>query len=149
MTDHAAARLVAGAPDLLAALPASVAEAVVALFSRPERTRSIDDLAATAGTTRRTLDRHLARAGLASARTLLACARAHAAYRLLATGAVRPSGAASMVGYPSPRALTREFRALTGHVPSAVPSRLSQERLMATLSRHLVRDQAPASARDH
>lgn len=140
--DHAAARLVTGAPGLLAGLPTVVADAIAMLFARPERTRSVADLARAAGTTRRTLDRLLARAGLAPARTLLSCARAHAAYRLLAAGGVRPSGVASLVGYASPRALTREFRALTGDVPSAVPSRLTSERFVASVSRRLMRGAA-------
>jgi AraC-like DNA-binding protein len=138
VADHAAARLVIGS-NLLAALPSAIAEAIVTLFRRPERVRSVPDLAASAGTTRRSLDRYLARAGLASARTLLGCARAHAAFQLLASRSVGPSGAAIRVGYPSLRALTREFRALTGHVPSGVPSRLTSDLFIATVSRRLMR----------
>ena len=138
VADHAAARLVVGS-NLLAALPAAIADAIVTLFRRPERVRSVSDLAASAGTTRRSLDRYLARAGLAPARTLLACARAHAAFQLLAAGGVRLSGAARLAGYPSARALTREFRALTGQVPSGVPSRLTSDLFIATVTRRLVR----------
>lgn len=138
VSDHAAAKLVVGS-NLLASLPAAIADAIVAMFRRPERLRSVSDLAASAGTTRRSLDRHLARAGLAPARTLLACARAHVAFRLLAGGVVRPSGAALLAGYPSHRALTREFRALTGHVPSGVPSRLTSDVFIATVTRRLAR----------
>lgn len=139
VTEHAASCLVRSSTSLFANLPARVADAVVMLFRRPERTKSVDELAATAGTTRRSLDRHLARAGLAPARTLLACARANAAYHLLAGGGIRPAGAASLIGYASPRALAREFRALTGHAPSAVPARLPPQMFLATVNRRLTR----------
>jgi AraC-like DNA-binding protein len=142
VTDHAAIRLVTTSTDRFATLPSSVANAITTLFRRPELTRSVADLAATAGTTRRSLDRHLARAGLAPARTLLACARANAAYHLLAAGAARPSHAALLVGYASSRALAREFRTLTGHVPSAVPTRLTSELFSATVTRRLLRSSA-------
>ncbi len=142
VTDHAATSLVRST-GLFANLPSTIAEAVIMLFRRPDQTRTVDELAANAGTTRRSLDRHLARAGLAPARTLLACARANAAYHLLAGGSVRPAGAATIVGYASPRALAREFRALTGHVPSAVPGRLPPDLFVATVNRHLVRPAGP------
>ena len=143
VTDHAASRLVTAATGGFASLPTPIATAITMLFRRPELTRSVSDLARTAGTTRRSLDRHLARAGLAPARVLLACARTNAAYHLLAAGAVRPAVAASLVGYGSPRALTREFRMLTGHVPSAVPGRLTSELFTATVSRRLTRSSPP------
>jgi AraC-like DNA-binding protein len=143
VTDHAAIRLVTTSTDRFATLPSAVANAITTLFRRPELTRSVADLAATAGTTRRSLDRHLARAGLAPGRTLLACARANAAYHLLAAGATRPSHAALLVGYASSRALAREFRTLTGHVPSAVPRRLTSELFSATVSRRLLRSSPP------
>ena len=143
VTEHAATRLVRSSTSLFASLPATVADAVVALFRRPERTKSVDELAANAGTTRRSLDRHLARAGLAPARTLLACARANAAYHLLAGGGMRSASAASLVGYASSRALAREFRAVTGHAPSAVPARLPPELFVATVNRRLTRTTDP------
>lgn len=143
VTDHAAIRLVTTSTDRFASLPVPIALAITTLFRRPELTRSVSDLATTARTTRRSLDRHLARAGLAPARTLLACARTNAAFQLLAAGAVRPSGAASLLGYASPRALAREFRMLTGHVPSAVPTRLTSALFIATVSRQLIRSIPP------
>jgi AraC-like DNA-binding protein len=143
VTAHGAAMLVAHRRELFAALPPGVAEALAMVFHRPERTRSVADLARAASLTRRSLDRYLARAGLAPARTLLACARANAVYHLIAAGHVRPSSAAALMGYPSVRALAREFRALTGHVPSAVPRRLRPDAFAASVSRRLARAPGP------
>jgi AraC-like DNA-binding protein len=126
------------------ALPAPVARAVEALFHRPERVRSVSALASEAHTTRRSLDRWLARTGLAPARTLLACARANAAFHLLAAGHVRTSRAAAMLGYPSPRALARELHSLTGHAPSAIADRLTPAEFSAVISKQLRRP-APAA----
>ena len=139
VTEHGAALLVARCRELFVALPSGVAEALALVFHRPERTRSVADLARTASLTRRSLDRYLARAGFAPARTLLACARVNAVYHLIAAGRVGTSSAAALMGYPSARALAREFRALTGHVPSAVPRRLRPDVFATTVSRRLAR----------
>jgi len=128
---------VAGAP--FGALPPSAVRAVETLFRRPERMRSVSALAAEAGTTRRSLDRWLARAGLASARTLLACARANAAFHLIAGGHVRTARAADLLGYSSSRALARELHALTGCVPSAIRTGLTHSAFAAALARQLRR----------
>jgi transcriptional regulator GlxA family with amidase domain len=109
-------------------------------FGRPDRVRSVGDLALAARTTRRSLDRWLARAGLPSARTLLSCARANAAYHLLAGGRVRASEAASLVGYGSPRSLSRELQAIAGQPVSAIPLRLSRDAFAAAIERRLARD---------
>jgi AraC-like DNA-binding protein len=137
-------RLVSSVEDPFGALPPTVARAIETLFHRPERLRSVSALAAEAKTTRRSLDRWLARAGLASARTLLACARANAAFRLLGAGHVRTSHAAAMLGYASPRALTRELRALTGCAPSAIPAHLTRSAFSAAIARQLRRPTRPA-----
>jgi AraC-like DNA-binding protein len=135
----AASAIVSSAGDPFGALPLPVARAVEAAFHRPERVRSVSALASEARTTRRSLDRWLARTGLAPARTLLACARANAAFHLLAAGHVRTSRAAAMVGYTSPRALARELHALTGHAPSAIPGRLTQAEFARAIGRQLRR----------
>jgi len=130
-----------------APLPGDVAAALHLLFRRPERLRSVPDLAGAAGTTRRSLDRWLARAGLAPARTLLSCARANAAYQLIAAGRVRTAQAAALLGYPSSRALARELQALTGYVPSALPGQVSADDFIAALGPRLLRANSRAAAR--
>jgi AraC-like DNA-binding protein len=127
-------------------LPADVAAGVELLFRRPDRVRSVTDLAKAAATTRRTLDRWLARAGLASARTLLVCARANAAFHLLAAGGMRPSRAAVLLGYPSPRALAREIHSVTGYPPSTIAKGADAEEFQAALRSRLFRPDHPAHA---
>ena len=133
-------RLLRVASDTLVSLPASIARGVEELFDHPERFRSVSQLADASGSTRRSLDRWLARAGLAPARTLLACARANAAFNLLATGHARVSDAASQLGYPSSRALSREVHAMTGHSARAVAAVLQPEAVAALFQRRILRD---------
>ena len=135
----AANRVVSAVGTPFDALPSGVAAAIQLAFHRPEQLRSVSDLAVAAQTTRRSLDRSLARAGLSSARTLLACARANAAFHLLAEGNLRAAQAASLLGYPSARSLSRELYAITGYPASAVPRQLSRDAFVVALERRLVR----------
>ena len=129
----------------LTPLPAEIADALVLLFRRPDKLRSVHDLATAASTTRRTLDRWLARAGLASARTLLACARVSAAFHLMTAGGVRAGSAAALIGYASPRALSRELRWLAGFAPSAIPSHMTHAALVDALRPRLFRAQTASN----
>ena len=145
LTAHSANRLVDSLGPSLAMLPAGVTEALQLLLRSPDRLRSVSDVAVAAKTTRRSLDRWLARAGLAPARTLLACARANAAFHLLAAGRVGRSQAAAMAGYSSARSLARELNAIVGWSPATIASGLTTDALVAALSRRLVR--VPAARR--
>jgi AraC-like DNA-binding protein len=125
--------------DPMERLPARVGEALGMMFRHPDRVRSVSDLATAARTTRRSLDRWLARAGLAPARTLMSCARANAAFHLVAGGGVPAAHAAALLGYTSARALTRELRSLTGHHPTARSKHPTSAAFGAAVSRRLVR----------
>lgn len=116
-----ARRLASFVGEAVEALPPEIARALALLFDRPDLVRSVPELAVAAGVSRRSLDRWLARAGLAPARTLLACARATAAFHVLAAGGTHRRRAAAAAGYASSRALSRDLRALTGHGLSAIP----------------------------
>jgi len=129
----------------LQALPLPVASAIRAAFTHPEQVRSVSDLAAAARTTRRSLDRWLARAGLSPARTVLSCARVNAAVHLLAGGSVRVAEAARLVGYSSSRSLTRELSAITGR-PASDVTQVSRDAFAVTVSRRLVRQRTSAPA---
>lgn len=137
---YSARRLVAAVREPLHTLPPSVASAIAEAFHHPERLKSVGDLAAAAKTTRRSLDRWLCRAGLASARTVLACARANAAFHLLRSGHVRGATAASLLGYASSRSLSRSMRAVAGYPASACSRSVSRDAFVAALERTLVRD---------
>jgi hypothetical protein len=128
------------------ALPTNVASALELVFRRPEQVRSVGALATAAKTTRRSLDRCLARAGLSPARALLSCARANAAYHLLAGGSVRKARVASLVGCASTRSLARELHAVTGYPASAIPARLARDDFAAVLRQRLVRSASPPVA---
>jgi AraC-like DNA-binding protein len=145
----ASTRVVMSVGTPLRALPVPLATAIQMAFHRPEQLRTVTDLAAAARTTRRSLDRWLARAGLSPARTVLSCARVNAAFHLLTSGKVRVAEAAMLLGYASSRSLTRELYAITGYPASAIPNRLSHDALAAAIARRLVRqthDKAPARA---
>jgi methylphosphotriester-DNA--protein-cysteine methyltransferase len=146
VTTHSANQLAASLESSLAMLPPGVTEALQLMLRSPERLRSVSDLVVAAKTTRRSLDRWLARAGLAPARTLLACARANAAFHLLAAGRVGRSQAAALVGYSSARSLTRELHAIVGTSPSAIGEGLTPDAFTAALNRRLVR--VPAGCPD-
>ena len=139
VSSGAASRLVRSVGNPFATLPPAAARAVVSLFHHPERIRSVSDLAAEARTTRRSLDRWLAQAGLASARTLLACARANAAFHLMSAGHVRAARAADILGYSSPRALAREMQALTGCGASVIRGQLTESAFSTAMARRLRR----------
>ena len=146
VTAHSANQLAASLGPCLAMLPPGVTEALQLMLRSPDQLRSVSDLVIAAKTTRRSLDRWLARVGLAPARTLLACARANAAFHLLAAGRVGRSQAAALAGYSSARSLARELHAIVGCSPSAVTERLTTDAFTAALSRRLVR--VPAARRD-
>lgn len=76
------ARLLRHAWPLLADVPPSLFRTVRHVFTNPRFFRTVDDLAASANMTRRTLDRCLARRGLVSGAELLQAARALHAVRL-------------------------------------------------------------------
>jgi transcriptional regulator GlxA family with amidase domain len=135
----AATRLIGYVANSLRGLPPTLSTAIEAMFHRPERVRSVSELAAASHTTRRSFDRWLARAGLAPARTLLACARANAAFHILTTGRLRRGEAAALVGYSSARSLARELNALTGWSQSTKQERLTEDEFAAALGRRLVR----------
>ena len=122
------------------ALPRRIAAAIQAAFTHPEQVRSVSDLAAAARMTRRSLDRWLARAGFSPARTVLSCARATAAFHLLAGGSVRVAEAALLAGYSSSRSLTRELSTITGCAASEV-TRVPRDAFAATIGQRLVRRQ--------
>lgn len=149
VANSASTRLVSSVGTPLHALPVPVAAAIQLAFHHPEQLRTVTDLATAARTTRRSLDRWLARAGLSPARTVLSCARINAAFHLLASGRIRVAQAAALVGYASSRSLTRELHAITGYPASAIPKQLSQDAVTDAIARRLVRhtrERPPACA---
>jgi len=140
VASSAAAQLVSDVGAPFDSLPPEIVEAIRFAFVRPDRVRSVEDLAASARMTRRSLDRWLARAGITSARTLLSCARATAAYHLIAVGNVQRRRAAALSGYSSARSLARGLRDVAGQNDPVMPGEVSRDRFMAAVRRRLVRE---------
>lgn len=121
----------------LAEGPVVLGRAVERLFREPQHFGSVNDLAAAADLTRRSLDRWLERQGVASARVLIAVARLARAYHYLRDPGYMAEDVARKMGYASPRLFASQTREATGLNPSVLRQELSQdiftERLAALL----------------
>jgi len=119
--------------------PALLARAVARLFEAPHAFHGVDDLAATAGMTRRNLDRWLDRLGLASARMLLLGARLTRAVYYMRDPGYLLDDITKKLGYPSTRLFARQVRAATGLTPTMLRARAEPERLVEELTARLCR----------
>ena len=118
----------------LARLPEATSQVARRVVLRPEQIRGVPDFAAGVGVPVRTLYRQFAAAGLQSPRILHESARLLRAYGYLQDPRCFVEDAAARLGYRSPRALNRHFRAATGHTASSLRDALSPEELIATLA---------------
>lgn len=107
-------RILAVLRPRLRALPPAMASALEDLFRRPEAFSHVEGLARRAGLTRRSLDRWLLRAGLASAHVVLACARVARAYTVLCCTGRRIDAAIRVLGDRSSARLRRDVEIVTG-----------------------------------
>lgn len=105
---------------LLATVPGRVRDAVAYLFRAPHRVRDVDDLAALAAVTPRTLHRWLRRSGIASTKRLIAAARVEWGVAQLRSGSQSVELVAAHLHYPTPRRFRREALLLTGSPPAAL-----------------------------
>jgi AraC-like DNA-binding protein len=119
-------------------MPAALRAAVVAMFVQPDAADTPHRLAARAGITRRSLDRWVARSGLASARLLVAAPKLLVAYGQLRRPDVSVASVAARVGYGSPRSLERQCEALLGVRPAALRDQLTPEAFAQALARGLM-----------
>lgn len=113
--------------------PAAIERAVRELFAAPHRFHDVADLARAAGLTRRTVERWLARVGIASAKLLVVSARVERAHHLLRSTDADLSAVASRLGYQSPRLFARQVALATGRPPTALRHALTVEDLHALL----------------
>ena len=118
----------------LSRLPPATTEAVKRLVLRPEETRGVPGLAASVGVPIRTLYRQFEHAGLASPRMLHEAARLLRAFGYLQDPKCYVEEAAARLGYRTPRAMNRHFRAATGLTGSLVRDSLSPEQMIALLA---------------
>jgi len=111
----------------LQCIPPALASSIAVLFRDPTSVRGIQALAWRAGMSRRSLDRWLARAGLAPARILVAAARVVTSYRLMCEEAAPQKAVAQAMRSRSVRAWTREVVLVTGSTPGRLNRSLTRE----------------------
>lgn len=111
-------------PRLLAyteSLPRSIRAAMIALFTTPERFFEAADLARSAMTSRRNLDRYLAEHGLGTARRLIVAAKmVHGLARFGGASGLRSTrSVADSLGYSDAEVFARQFAEVFGVRPAA------------------------------
>ncbi len=113
--------------------------AVAQLFMAPHVMRGVESVARQAGLSRRTFDRHLAAAGVASARHLLLAARLARAYHYARDPGYTLRDVATKLRYSDVRLFTRHIRAATGMTAADWRATLTPEVLFAQLRRLMFR----------
>jgi AraC-like DNA-binding protein len=125
--------------ERLTEAPPLLRAAMTRLFEAPHAFRHVDDLARAAGMTRRTLDRWLGRAGLASARMIMVSARLARAVHYMRDPGYPLDDITRKLGYENPRLFARQVRAATGLTPTKLRERAEPEQLMEELAARLCR----------
>ena len=119
-------------------LPGQVKDAVAYLFRAPNQVRDVADLASVAAVTPRTLHRWLARAGIASAKRLVAAARVEWGVAQLRSGSQSVELVAAHLHYPTTRRFRREAHLLTGYPPAALRWEVDADELTAVLLQRII-----------
>jgi AraC-like DNA-binding protein len=123
----------------LGMVPAELARAIERLFRVPQQFKGVNDLANAAGMNRRSLDRWLERAGLASARMMVLGARLLRAYFYMQDPGRSLDEIVERLGYGSSRLFARQVRAATGLTPTALRQRVAPDEFIALLTARLGR----------
>jgi AraC-like DNA-binding protein len=123
----------------LATVPAELARAIERLFRVPQQFKDVKDLADAAAMQRRSLDRWLERAGLASARMLVLGARLLRAYFYMQDPGRSLDEVVERLGYGSSRLFARQVRAATGLTPTALRHSVPPDEFVALLTARLGR----------
>jgi AraC-like DNA-binding protein len=123
--------------------PDPLSSAVERLFRFPRDFHDVDDLARAAGMHRRSVERGLGRAGIASAKLLVVSARVERAHHLLRRRRVSVREAARRLGYPSTRLFARQVRWATGHSPVDI-RQVATDELVTVLAARLTASRQPS-----
>ncbi|MGH7663904.1 MAG: helix-turn-helix domain-containing protein [Gemmatimonadaceae bacterium] len=121
----------------IAHLSRPLALAVELLFRQPRDFFTVHDLARAAGMHRRSVERALGQAGIASARRLVVSALVERGHHYLRHDGCDIDEAARRLRYPNARLFARHARWATGHSPSVLRRALSTDELVACLARRL------------
>jgi AraC-like DNA-binding protein len=136
--------LVLGMLDLvLDDAPVPLVRALNEMFRAPHVLRDIDAVARAAGLPRRSFDRALERAGLASADALIRTARVVRVYHYMRATGIRLKDIAAKLGYGTPRALTSEVLLVTGFLPSLLRKAIEPDDFLARVMPRLWRHGSP------
>ncbi len=132
-----AEQLLASIRPALNHTPAPVSAAVERAIRTPAVFHNVNDLTTAAGVPRRSLYRHLERAGLASPREVLASARVLRAYALLRNPGYSLEVAARQLRFSDVDALCEAMKALVGITPGKARSRVAPEEFVRRLADRL------------
>jgi AraC-like DNA-binding protein len=139
-------RVLGGLASALRIMPEPLRAAVTARFVHPDASDTPHRLAAQAGINRRSLDRWVARSGIASARLLVAAPKLLLAYDQLRQPEISVADVAALVGYSSPRSLERQCQVLLGTRPAALRQTLPPDAFASALARGLLTARDPGGA---
>lgn len=121
----------------LSRIPSGVAHALERLIRNPSAFRGVGDVAIAAGVPRRSLYRHLHRAGLVSPRELVAGARLLRAYAFLREPSYTLDAVAGHVRFTDGDAMSRAMKWGVGSTPGRARDRIGPEEFVERLAARL------------
>jgi AraC-like DNA-binding protein len=130
----------------LSRVPSSVAAALERLIRNPSVFRGVPDLSTSAGVPRRSLYRHVERAGFVTPRELLAGARLLRGYAFLREPAYSLEAVAEHVGFTDAEALTKAMKWGVDMTPGRARDRMGPEEFVARLAMRLSPGVEPGDA---
>jgi AraC-like DNA-binding protein len=133
-----AEQLLASLRPALNHTPAPVSAAMERAIRTPAVFHNVGDLTTAAGVPRRSLYRHLERAGLASPREMLAGARVLRAYALLRNPGYSLEVAARQLRFSDVDALCESMKSLAGITPGKARSRVAPEEFVRRVATRLL-----------
>jgi len=118
--------------------PTAVAAAIERAVRNPAAFRGVGDLATAASVPRRSLYRHLERAGFVTPRDVLACARLLRAYAFLGIPGYTRELAAEHLRFTDQDAMARAMKRAVGVTPGRARTRLAPDAFVRRLADHLM-----------
>lgn len=128
--------------------PSGVAAAIERAVRNPAALRGVGDLAAAASVPRRSLYRHLERAGLVTPREVLAGARVLRAYAFLGIPGYTLDLAANHLRFSDSDAMALAMKVAVGVTPGRARSRLAPEAFVRRLAAYMMSGVAAANGLD-
>lgn len=123
----------------------AIGDAIERLIRNPAAFASVPDIVASAGVPRRSLYRHLQRAGFVSPRELLAGARLLRAYAFLRQPTYSLELVASHLRFTDAEAMTKAMKWAVGITPARARDRVAPEEFVSRLAERLCPDRVPGA----